>query len=139
VHSGRILLQCSSARVLLRTAQVASAKSRKNIGPMVSRLQGALGIGFVAWVLVGLVIALHPQTPKHLRDLWSYYTDTSERVDCNGTQNMVTVQSWFEPTTFRSLAYELTDCSNRTHWVYIVWDRKCDKLGETMHKKITLK
>jgi hypothetical protein len=27
---------------------------------------------------VGLVIALRPQTPKHIRGGWSHYTDTSE-------------------------------------------------------------
>jgi hypothetical protein len=29
----------------------------------------------------GLVIALRPQTPKHIRGGWSHYTDTSEPVD----------------------------------------------------------
>jgi hypothetical protein len=29
----------------------------------------------------GLVIALHLQTPKHIRGGWSHYTDTSEPVD----------------------------------------------------------
>jgi hypothetical protein len=48
----------------------------------------------------GLVIALRPQTPKHIRGGWSHYTDTSKPVDGNGAQNMVTVQSGFEPTTF---------------------------------------
>jgi hypothetical protein len=28
-----------------------------------------------------LVIALRPQTPKHIRGGWSHYTDTSEPVD----------------------------------------------------------
>jgi hypothetical protein len=62
---------------------------------------------------VGLVIALRPQTQKHIRGGWSHYTDTSEPVDGNGAQNMVTVQSGFEPATFRSLAHELNNCSNR--------------------------
>jgi hypothetical protein len=31
--------------------------------------------------LVGLIIALRPQTPKHIRGGWSHYTDTSEPVD----------------------------------------------------------
>jgi N-acetylneuraminic acid mutarotase len=31
--------------------------------------------------LVGLAIALRPQTPTHIRGGWSYYTDTSEPVD----------------------------------------------------------
>jgi hypothetical protein len=29
----------------------------------------------------GLVTALRPQTPKHIRGGWSHYTDTSEPVD----------------------------------------------------------
>jgi hypothetical protein len=66
-------------------------------------------------ILIGLVIALCPQTPKHIRGGWSHYTDISE-PDGNGVQNMVTVQSGFEPATFRSLAHELTNCSNRAHW-----------------------
>jgi hypothetical protein len=66
-------------------------------------------------VAVGLVIVLRPQTPKHIRGGWSHYTDTSESVDGNGAQNMVTVQSGFEPATFRSLAHELTNCSNRAN------------------------
>jgi hypothetical protein len=45
--------------------------------------------------LVGLVIALDPQTPKHIRGGWSHYTNTSEPVDSNGAQNKVTVQSGF--------------------------------------------
>jgi hypothetical protein len=31
--------------------------------------------------IFGLVIALRPQTPKHIRGGWSHYTDTSEPVD----------------------------------------------------------
>jgi hypothetical protein len=31
--------------------------------------------------LVGLVIALRPQTPKHIRGGWSHYNDNSEPVD----------------------------------------------------------
>jgi hypothetical protein len=64
-------------------------------------------------VWFGLVIAVRPQTPKHIRGGWSHYTDTSEPVDGNRAQNMVSVQSWFEPATFRSLTHELTNCSNR--------------------------
>jgi hypothetical protein len=45
--------------------------------------------------LVGLVIALCPQNPKHIRGGWSHYTDTSEPVDGNGAQNVVTVHSGF--------------------------------------------
>jgi hypothetical protein len=55
--------------------------------------------------LVGLVIALRPETPKHIRGGWSHYTDTSEPVDCNGAQNIVTVQSRFEPATLRPLTH----------------------------------
>jgi hypothetical protein len=29
----------------------------------------------------GLVVALRPHTPKHIRGGWSHYTDTSEPVD----------------------------------------------------------
>jgi hypothetical protein len=29
----------------------------------------------------GLVVALRPQTPKHIMGGWSHYTDTSEPVD----------------------------------------------------------
>jgi hypothetical protein len=36
----------------------------------------------VEW-LVGLVVALHPQTPKHNRGGWSHYADTSEPDDGN--------------------------------------------------------
>jgi hypothetical protein len=50
------------------------------------------------------VIALCPQAPKYIRGRWSHYTDTSEPVDGNGAQNMVTVQCGFEPATFLSLA-----------------------------------
>jgi hypothetical protein len=42
-----------------------------------------------------LVIALRPQTPKHTNGGWSHYSDTSEPVDGNGAQNMVTIQSGF--------------------------------------------
>jgi hypothetical protein len=49
------------------------------------------------WFGLVLVIALHPQTPKHIRGAWSHYdyTDTSEPVDGNGAENMVTVQCGF--------------------------------------------
>jgi hypothetical protein len=41
-------------------------------------------IGFI-----GFVIALRPQTPKHTRGGWSYYTDASEPVDGGvGTQQL---------------------------------------------------
>jgi hypothetical protein len=33
----------------------------------------------VCWF--GLVVALRPHTPKHIRGGWSHYTDTSEPVD----------------------------------------------------------
>jgi hypothetical protein len=32
-------------------------------------------------IIIGLVIALRPQTSKHIRGGWSHYTDTSEPVD----------------------------------------------------------
>jgi hypothetical protein len=34
------------------------------------------------------LIALCPQTPKHIRDDWSHYTYTSEPVDGNVAQNI---------------------------------------------------
>jgi hypothetical protein len=68
---------------------------------------------------VGLVVALRPQTPEHIRGDWSHYTDTSEPVVGNGAQNMVTVQSGFAPATFRSLDHELTNRFNRTHLLFL--------------------
>jgi hypothetical protein len=80
---------------------------------MSSNVQHSIGLVLV-WFLV---IALRPQTLKHIRGGWSHNTDTSKRVHGNGAQNMVTVQSGFEPTTFRSLAHELTNYFNRAqHW-----------------------
>jgi hypothetical protein len=32
-------------------------------------------------MVFGLVIALRPHTPKHIRGGWSHYTDTSEPVE----------------------------------------------------------
>jgi hypothetical protein len=49
----------------------------------------------------GLVLALRPKIPKHIRGGWSHYTVISEPVDGNGAQNMVTVQSVFKPAAFR--------------------------------------
>jgi hypothetical protein len=40
-----------------------------------SWLEASFTFGFV------LVIALRPQTPKHIRGGWSQYTDTSEPID----------------------------------------------------------
>jgi hypothetical protein len=43
---------------------------------------------------VGLVIALRPQTPKHIRGGWSHYTDTSEPVDGGeGTLQLLTTRT----------------------------------------------
>jgi hypothetical protein len=47
-------------------------------------------------LIVVLVIALRPQTPKHVRGGWSHYTDTSEPTDGNKVKNMVTVESRFQ-------------------------------------------
>jgi hypothetical protein len=67
-------------------------------------------------IFLGLVIALLPQTPKHIRGGWSHYTDISELVHGIGkAQNMVTVLSGFEPVTFGSLAHELTNSAIRAH------------------------
>jgi hypothetical protein len=48
----------------------------------------------------GLVIALRPQAPESIRGGWSHFTDASEPVDGNGAQNMISVQSGFEPAIF---------------------------------------
>jgi hypothetical protein len=45
-------------------------------------------VGYWVWVLF---YAWRPQTPKHIRSGWSHYTDTSDPVDVNGAQNIVTV------------------------------------------------
>jgi hypothetical protein len=84
---------------------------------------------FASFGWFGLVIALRPQTLKHIRGGWSHYTDTSEPVDGNGAQNTVIVQSGFELATFRTLAHEFTNCSNRARkhllkrpwWVRVGW------------------
>jgi hypothetical protein len=68
--------------------------------------QEGLQVGGARLFLFGYCFT--PTTPKHIRDSWSHYTDTSEPVDGNGVQNIATVQSGFEPATFRSLAHELT-------------------------------
>jgi hypothetical protein len=66
------------------------------------------------FVLVWLLLYAHRhRRATHISGGWSHYADTSEPVDGNGAQNMVTVQSGFEPATFQSLAHELTNCSNR--------------------------
>jgi hypothetical protein len=49
-------------------------------------------VRFLFWL--GLLLYARPQTPKHIRGGWSH-TDTSEPVDGNEAQNMVTVQSGF--------------------------------------------
>jgi hypothetical protein len=53
-------------------------------------------VSCLIWLgLVGLVIAVRPQTPKQIKGGWSHYTDTSKPVDGNRAQNMVTVLSRF--------------------------------------------
>jgi hypothetical protein len=37
----------------------------------------------------GLVSALRPQTPKHIRGGWFHYTNTNEPVDGNGAQKLI--------------------------------------------------
>jgi hypothetical protein len=39
-----------------------------------------------------LLIALRPQTPKHIKGGWSNYTDTSELINGNVGQDMVSVR-----------------------------------------------
>jgi hypothetical protein len=41
------------------------------------------------------MVALRPHTPKHIRDGWSHYIDTSEPVVGYWAQVMVTVHSGF--------------------------------------------
>jgi hypothetical protein len=48
----------------------------RQIAPILSTEEKAVLFGWF-----GLVIALRPQTPKHIRGGWSHYTDTSEPVD----------------------------------------------------------
>jgi hypothetical protein len=66
--------------------------------------------GFWVWVFD---IALRPQTPKHTRGGWSHYTDTSEPVNGNGAQNMVTVQPGFRTSDLSITGPTLTTCANR--------------------------
>jgi hypothetical protein len=47
------------------------------------------------WV-VWLLLYAHRHRSIFYRGGWSHYTDTSETVDGNGAQNMVTVQSGFQ-------------------------------------------
>jgi hypothetical protein len=54
--------------------------------------------------LVGLVIALRPQTPKHIRGGWSHYTDTSEPVD----GGVGTLQLWTTRTILMDRENSLT-------------------------------
>jgi hypothetical protein len=51
-------------------------------------------LGWFGWLLLGYCF-----TPTDTKAYWSHYTDTSEPVDGNGAQNMITVQSGFEPVT----------------------------------------
>jgi hypothetical protein len=57
-----------------------------------------------------LVIALRPQTLKQVRCGWSHYSDTSEPVDGDRAQNMVTVQSGFR-TRDLSITDEIPEIS----------------------------
>jgi hypothetical protein len=66
--------------------------------------------GWLVWLLL---FAHRHRNILGAASQWSHYTDTSKPVDGNGAQNMVTGQSGFEPAIFRSLAHELTNCSNR--------------------------
>jgi hypothetical protein len=51
---------------------------------------------YVICTVYSLVVAVRPQTMKHIRAGWSHYTDTSEPVDGNGARNMVIIQSEFQ-------------------------------------------
>jgi hypothetical protein len=60
------------------------------------------------------VIALRPQTPKHIRGGWSHYTDTSEPVD-GGVR---TLQLW---TTRKILSVKM-DRENSITLLWPKWD-----------------
>jgi hypothetical protein len=64
---------------------------------------------------------MNERLPKHIRGGWSHYTDTSEPVDSNGAQNMVTIQSGFRtgdlPITGPNAH---TNCANQDQRVQIV-------------------
>jgi hypothetical protein len=47
------------------------------------------------------MVALHPHTPKHIRDGWSHYTDTSKPVEVMGLKIWSLSNPGFEPPTFR--------------------------------------
>jgi hypothetical protein len=68
-------------------------------------------------IQIQIQIQIRSQTPKHVRGGWSHYTDTSEPVDGNGAQTMVTVQSGFlaRGLSITGPTYALTTCANRTH------------------------
>jgi hypothetical protein len=70
-----VLLKSSFARYSVCDVMTFRIENKAKIGPQPA-----------------LVIALRPQTPKHIRGGWSHYTDTSKPVDDNGAQNMVTVR-----------------------------------------------
>jgi hypothetical protein len=66
--------------------------------------------------MVGLVFALRPQTPKHIRGGWSHYTDTSEPVEVMGLKIWSLSNPGLEPPTFRSLVQRANHCTNRAHY-----------------------
>jgi hypothetical protein len=65
--------------------------------------------------LVGLVIALRPRTPKHIRSGWSHYTDTSEPVDCEAPKHIRSGWSHYTETN------EPTDCATGSGENSEVW------------------
>jgi hypothetical protein len=62
-----------------------------------------------------LVIALRPQTPKHIRGGWSHYTDTSEPIEVMGLKIWSLSNPGFDPATFRSLVPHANHCANRAY------------------------
>jgi hypothetical protein len=63
-----------------------------------------------------MVTALRPQTPKHIRGGWSHNTDTSESVEGDEAQNMVTVQSVvLNQEPFDHWPNALANCANLAH------------------------
>jgi hypothetical protein len=66
-------------------------------------------------VWFGLVIALHPQTPKHIRVIRAaghIILTPANQLMVMGLKIWSLSNPGIEPATFRSLAHELTNCSN---------------------------
>jgi hypothetical protein len=76
----------------------------------------------LVWVWFWLL--LYAQTPKHIiRGGWSHHTDTSEPVDGNGAQNIITVQSRYEPAKSDWRIYEFFWAKTRK--IMTDWRENC--------------